>query len=87
MAISKTRTAPMSAFEELPADEVAYREHHLAIIDRILASCDGYTGRECGMLHLYYKCGMSQEKIAWVFGCNQSTVSRFLAHVREKASP
>jgi DNA-directed RNA polymerase specialized sigma24 family protein len=81
----KTVNAPTELLDELTTGDVSLRDHRLALIDQILRSRDKYTGHEWGMVHLYYKCGLSQDDIAWVFGCCQQTVSRSLMRAREKA--
>jgi len=75
----------MDDFEDTPASEVAYREQHFAIIDRILDCRDRYTEREWAVVSLFYKCGESHRAIARMFNCSPGTVSYYLARAREKA--
>jgi len=85
MAIPKTRTTPMSDFEDLPSSEVAYREEHLAIIDQILDCRDRYTHREWAVVSLFYKCGESKRSIARMLRCSSGTVSYYLERARSRA--
>jgi len=64
----------------------AFRDERLAAIDRMFEDSELLTPQELGIAYLYYRCGLSQGRIAYIFRISRQRVSFCMQSIQKKIS-
>ena len=64
---------------------VTFRKRKLAVIETIFDSREKLTAREWGIVHLYFRCGLSHAEIARIFRTCRPSITRSMGNIRRKA--